>query len=145
MCSTDHILLLIIPRQNRRRPPLRRRNSSFTRTIMDEEPEEDEEVVHHRGGGASHPASRASVNAPRSVLEGGEEVGAQDGDDPFAARREAGGTGLVNSKIADRESEYQARRRNQMVRSRGGCPRGEAQGRFRSIVVTFCCNTSRFG
>lgn len=81
--------------------------------VVEEEPEDEEEVVHHRGG-ASHPASRGAVNASRSVLDGGEEMAGGD-EDPFASRREMGGSGLVNTRISDRESAYQARHRNQMV------------------------------
>lgn len=36
-------------------------------------------------------------------------------EDPFKSRQEMGGTGLVNTRIADRETAYQARHRNQMV------------------------------
>lgn len=82
--------------------------------MVEEEPEDDDEVVHHRGG-ASHPASRPSINAPRSVLEGGEELAGADEGDPFNSRREMGGSGMVNTVIADRETAYQAQHRNQMV------------------------------
>lgn len=94
-------------------PCPRNLHARFTRTVVEEEPEDDEEVVHHRGG-ASHPASRGSVNAPRSVLDNGDMAGADE--DPFASRREMGGSGLVSTRISDRESAYQARHRNQMVR-----------------------------
>ena len=93
-------------------------NCSVSRTVVEEEPEEEEdEVVHHRGG-ASHPASRASVNAPSHLLEAGEErAGAGDTDSGTIANMRAGGSGMVNTRIADRESAYQARgRQNQMVR-----------------------------
>lgn len=92
--------------------------------VEEEEPEEDEEVVHHRGGGASHPASRASVNAPRHLLEGGEERADGDNDTGTIADMRAGGSGMVNTVIAERESAYQSRgRRNQMV------SRGVSEGR----------------
>lgn len=91
----------------------------MSRTVVEEEPEEEDEVVHHRGG-ASHPASRASVNAPKHLLDGGQErAGAGDTDSGTIADMRASGSGMVNTRIADRESAYQARgRQNQMVRRR---------------------------
>lgn len=86
--------------------------------MEEEEPEEEEEdeVVTHRGGGASHPASRASINAPRHLLDGGEEREGGGDDDGTIAGMRAGGSGMVNTVIAERESAYQAKgRRNQMV------------------------------
>lgn len=87
--------------------------------MEEEEPEDDDDevVTNNRGGGASHPASRASVNAPRHLLEGGEEREGGDDDVGTIAGMRAGGSGMVNTVIAERESAYQAKgRRNQMVR-----------------------------
>lgn len=100
-------------------------NNRVSRTVVEEEePEDEDEVVtSHRGGGggASHPASRASVNAPRHLLDGGEEREGGDDDISTIAGMRAGGSGMVNTVIAERESAYQAKgRRNQMVRLLGG-------------------------
>jgi len=44
-----------------------------------------------------------------------------NGNDPIEAMRETHGSGLVNTRIADRESEYHARRRKRMISpERGG-------------------------
>eukprot|EP00903_Cladosiphon_okamuranus_P007767 g7522.t1 len=98
--------------------------AGVSRTVVEEEePEEEEdEVVTHRGGGASHPASRASINAPRHLLDGGEEREGGGDDDGTIAGMRAGGSGMVNTVIAERESAYQAKgRRNQMISPiRGG-------------------------
>jgi splicing factor 3B subunit 1 len=77
--------------------------------FMTELPTEDETYQEFERG--SHPSTKsASVNAGSEILS---QMAAQDGgDDPMEAYREQHGSGLVNTKIADRESEYQARRRN---------------------------------
>ncbi|CAN0004204.1 unnamed protein product [Ectocarpus sp. 13 AM-2016] len=100
--------------------------AGVSRTVVEEEePEDEDEVVtSHRGGGggASHPASRASVNAPRHLIDGGEEREGGDDDNSTIAGMRAGGSGMVNTVIAERESAYQAKgRRNQMISPiRGG-------------------------
>ncbi|CAM9498712.1 unnamed protein product [Ectocarpus sp. 6 AP-2014] len=99
--------------------------AGVSRTVVEEEePEDEDEVVtsHRGGGGASHPASRASVNAPRHLLDGGEEREGGDDDNSTIAGMRAGGSGMVNTVIAERESAYQAKgRRNQMISPiRGG-------------------------
>jgi splicing factor 3B subunit 1 len=79
--------------------------AGFTTAIVDED-NEDEEVISHIG--ASHPSSRTAA-AKQSVHDA---AGKDDGADPFAAYREAGGTGLVDTRISNRESDYQRRRVN---------------------------------
>jgi splicing factor 3B subunit 1 len=79
--------------------------AGFTTAIVDED-NEDEEVISHIG--ASHPSSRTAA-AKQSVHDA---AGKDDGADPFAAYREAGGTGLVDTRISNRESDYQRRRIN---------------------------------
>ena len=60
------------------------------------------------------------------VVDGGDfKVAApedmNDGMDPIEAIRETHGSGLVNTRIADRESAYHARRTNRMISpERGG-------------------------
>jgi hypothetical protein len=63
-----------------------------------EEREIEEGANAARGG--SHPATKNAITAPKSLLEMGD-----DGSDPFKDYREAGGSGLVNTRIADREGE----------------------------------------
>eukprot|EP00978_Attheya_sp_CCMP212_P039322 scaffold203386_cov51-Attheya_sp.AAC.4 len=60
---------------------------------------------------ASHPSSR--MQAENGSKQGGEDGGA----DPFQGA--TGGTGLVNTRIADRESEYHKRRLARPVREDG--------------------------
>jgi splicing factor 3B subunit 1 len=83
--------------------------AGFSRSVVEEEEEEedddDEETVRH---GGMHPSSRRGAVAQSMLKEG---AGRDDGDDPFERYREAGGSGLVNTRIADRESEYQRRGR----------------------------------
>ena len=68
-------------------------------------PTEDEErEIHEQGGSSgrgSHPATRNAITAPKSLLD----AGGDDGADPFKDYREQGGSGLVNTRIADREGE----------------------------------------
>jgi hypothetical protein len=68
-------------------------------------PTEDEErEIEERGAtaasGGSHPATKNAITAPQSLLDMGD-----DGSDPFKDYREAGGSGLVNTRISDREGE----------------------------------------
>lgn len=88
----------------------------MSRTVVEEEPEEDE-VVHHRGG-TSHTASWPSINAPKYLLDGGQErIDTVDTGSGMIANIRASGSGMANTRIADRESAYQARgRQSQMVR-----------------------------
>jgi splicing factor 3B subunit 1 len=64
------------------------------------------------GPTANHPATRAQINADRSLLEMGTD--ADTGADPFAAYRDSG-SGMVNTRIADREDEYKQRRMNRII------------------------------
>lgn len=50
--------------------------------------------------------AQASITAPRGLLDEG--AGLDEGHDPFKQYQEGGGSGLVNTKIADRESEVRA-------------------------------------
>lgn len=101
--------------------------------MVEEEEDEEEEVIHHRGGGASHPASRASINAPSHLLEGGEERAGGDDDREVIAHQRQSGSGMVNTRIADRQTEYQARQRNQMVRVLNVCVRGWGGGEHSQV------------
>jgi splicing factor 3B subunit 1 len=76
-------------------------------------PTEDEAALQEFERG-SHPSTKsASVNASSEILS---QMAEQNGgDDPMDSYRESHGSGLVNTKISDRESEYQARRRNQVL------------------------------
>jgi len=51
------------------------------------------------------------------VLQTDEEIG--ENEDPFANKSQSSGTGLVNTKITDRESDYQRRRHNRVLREDG--------------------------
>jgi len=70
--------------------------------------EEDEEL--DEGRQSSHPSSRAS--------QGTGENGAPDDFDPFAGR-ESSGSGLVNTRIQDRETDYHKRRHDRVFREDG--------------------------
>mmetsp|Transcript_9091 Transcript_9091/g.13604 ORF Transcript_9091/g.13604 Transcript_9091/m.13604 type:complete len:1295 (-) Transcript_9091:79-3963(-) len=90
---------------------------------------DDVEIV---GAGASHPSSKIASkisSAAQQIL--GKE------DDSMAHFREAGGSGLVNTRISDRESEYQARRRNQMLSpERGDAFGGKTPARsYKEIMI----------
>ena len=65
------------------------------------------------GGSSSHPASRSSINATREQMSLGGGGGADDDDAALMNRyREAGGSGLLNTRISDREDSYRQRRMN---------------------------------
>ncbi|KAL9179841.1 hypothetical protein ACHAXT_007811 [Thalassiosira profunda] len=82
------------------------------RLLGEEEFDEDTDEGRVAGAGGSHPSSRGKFSQA-------EDAGAE-GEDPFAAAREAGrGTGLVNTRIADRESGYQKRRHDRELREDG--------------------------
>eukprot|EP00617_Octactis_speculum_P010595 CAMPEP_0185775084 /NCGR_PEP_ID=MMETSP1174-20130828/81156_1 /TAXON_ID=35687 /ORGANISM="Dictyocha speculum, Strain CCMP1381" /LENGTH=1383 /DNA_ID=CAMNT_0028462555 /DNA_START=24 /DNA_END=4175 /DNA_ORIENTATION=+ len=72
----------------------------FHTEIEDIAPDADDEA-------GNHPATRASINASKGLLEQGTD--ADTGIDPFAAYKEQ--SGMVNTRIADRESEYQKKGR----------------------------------
>jgi hypothetical protein len=72
-----------------------------TELATDAEQEEAEERAMARGGG-SHPATRNSITAPKSLLD---DMGQGDGHDPFKQYREESGSGLVDTVIANREGE----------------------------------------
>lgn len=61
--------------------------------------------------GANHPATRASINADRSLLNEGTD--ADNGVDPFVAHRQE--NGIINTRISDRESDYQKKRMNRII------------------------------
>ena len=83
-------------------------------------------------GGGSHPSSRSkrkSIEASREVLRAPD---ADSGVDPMAAYRESHGSGLVNTRISDRESEYHTRhreRKTMLSPERGDAFSGEAPAR----------------
>jgi hypothetical protein len=66
---------------------------------MDGEDEEEEEVA--RG---SHPSSRSRINAPSSLVHDSIMQTSDEGDNSNFYR-ENFGSGLVNTRIADRENE----------------------------------------
>jgi splicing factor 3B subunit 1 len=70
---------------------------------------EDEEMM-DEGRISSHPSTMAAAKRKQA------ETGGED-EDPFANRE--GGSGLVNTRIADRESEYQKRRHARTLREDG--------------------------
>lgn len=70
--------------------------------------EEDEAM--DEGRQSCHPSSRVS----RQMAEYNE---GSDGNDPFCGRES--GSGLVNTRIEDRESDYQKRKHNRLVREDG--------------------------
>ncbi|CAM9771926.1 unnamed protein product, partial [Ectocarpus fasciculatus] len=68
------------------------------------EGEDDEEDTER----ASHPATRARINAPDSLVR--DSIMSTDDSENSSFYRENYGSGLVNTRISDRESDYQARR-----------------------------------
>lgn len=63
---------------------------------------DEEDALDVEDNGARHPSSRQSINAPKELLE---VVGDDGADDASNNYREQYGSGLVNTRIADRESE----------------------------------------
>eukprot|EP01082_Thalassiosira_pseudonana_P003013 g2920.t1 g2920 contig12:1065939-1066793(-) len=83
---------------------------------LDDDDDIDEEEDEGRLSG-SHPSTTA---AAQQRAKQAEDAHRSSSDDPFAAARASGsGTGLVNTKIADRESSYHARRHDRAVREDG--------------------------
>ena len=80
---------------------------NFSSSVVEEVEEEDVEVVSHKH--AMHPSSRGAGHALGGAAD------EDDGRDPFEAYRESGGSGLVDTRISNRESAYQARRHNRML------------------------------
>ena len=84
------------------------------------------------GGGSRSKASRSkrsSVEASRDLLRAPDQ---DSGVDPMAAYRESHGSGLVNTRISDRESEYHARHRQRgtiLSPERGDAFSGETPAR----------------
>lgn len=58
-----------------------------------------------------------SIHSGTLFVHQAEDIAAGDVIDPFASRE--GGSGLVNTRIADRESDYQKRRHNRTLREDG--------------------------
>lgn len=77
------------------------RGSSMYLQSLPMDGEEDEEEEGSRG---SHPSSRARINAPSSLVHDSIMQTSDDGDNSNFYR-ENFGSGLVNTKIADRENE----------------------------------------
>mmetsp|Transcript_14475 Transcript_14475/g.21768 ORF Transcript_14475/g.21768 Transcript_14475/m.21768 type:complete len:1246 (+) Transcript_14475:160-3897(+) len=70
--------------------------------------EEDDEVEE-----ASHPSTKSRINPSRNLID--ESVNASDDAGMESHYREQYGSGLVNTRISDRENEYQARHRNRVL------------------------------
>uniref|UniRef100_A0A7S2Y501 Splicing factor 3B subunit 1 domain-containing protein n=1 Tax=Entomoneis paludosa TaxID=265537 RepID=A0A7S2Y501_9STRA len=66
----------------------------------------EEDEVLDEGRQSSHPSSRAA-----------QQMGENEAPDPFAGRES--GSGLVNTRIGDRETDYHKRRHNRLVREDG--------------------------
>ena len=102
--------------------------TQFTSEIQDDVGSDDEAP-----GVGNHPATkRASINADRSILDQGTDA---DAGDDMAAFRER--SGVVNTRIADRETEYQARRANREISpERGDAFSGKTPARsYKDIMM----------
>jgi len=64
--------------------------------------EDDDEDAGGGGGGSTHPSSRSRINPSRALIDA--SLGAES-ELSEHAYREQYGTGLVNTRISDRESE----------------------------------------
>jgi splicing factor 3B subunit 1 len=82
--------------------------SQYSSTLLDEEEEEEEEEEGSRGESGRHPSRRVGVNPSRSLIDDSIRS-SEDGvnEDQY---REQYGSGVVNTRISDRETDYQARR-----------------------------------
>jgi splicing factor 3B subunit 1 len=100
--------------------------SAFSTEVMDDEMVDDD-------AGANHPSTRASINADRRILDQGTD--ADSGADPFAAYREE--SGMVNTRISDRETDYQKKRMNRIISpARGDAFSGKTPARsYKDIML----------
>ena len=86
------------------------------RLLQDDDDEFDEE--NDEGRVAAGASSRYNINNNKYAREAEDVGGAHDDDvDPFANTNS--GTGLINTKISDRESSYHARRHDRTLREDG--------------------------
>jgi len=82
------------------------------RLLMDQD-DYDEDDDEGRLAGGSHPSTMMAKHQA-------EDADASAGDDPFSNNANSGnGSGLVNTRIADRETSYHARRHDRTVREDG--------------------------
>ncbi|KAL7447945.1 hypothetical protein ACHAWC_000226, partial [Mediolabrus comicus] len=79
---------------------------------MDDDFDEDND----EGRMSSSAAASSSKN--NSNVRDAEDAAASQNDDPFAQHRQSG-SGLVNTRISDRESSYHARRHDRVIREDG--------------------------
>lgn len=100
-------------------------------SYITELPTADEEAALEAAslGGGSHPATKNAVKASKSLLEQG--AGLDEGHDPFQQYRESGGSGLVNTRISDREGEV--------------CVFDVVSPFFDMCIVCLCCSTDNRG
>ncbi|KAL7539805.1 hypothetical protein ACHAXR_010099, partial [Thalassiosira sp. AJA248-18] len=77
----------------------------------DYDEDDDEGRLAGGGGGSNHPSTMAHRQAEDAATGGAEN------DDPFA--NATGGSGLVNTRITDRETSYHARRHDRLIREDG--------------------------
>mmetsp|Transcript_20941 Transcript_20941/g.49390 ORF Transcript_20941/g.49390 Transcript_20941/m.49390 type:complete len:1274 (+) Transcript_20941:115-3936(+) len=81
------------------------------RILAGEDVRAREKIEHLDEGRASnHPSTLAAMNKASAVAR-------EEEDDPF--QNAEGGSGLVNTRITDRESDYQKRRNNRVLREDG--------------------------
>ena len=79
---------------------------------MDDDFDEDNDE------GRMSSSSAASSKNNNSNVRDAEDAAASQNDDPFAQHRQSG-SGLVNTRISDRESSYHARRHDRVIREDG--------------------------
>ena len=78
---------------------------------------EEMELVDEGRVGVAHPSTMAAMKSASAGGGGGGADAPPDDVDPFAAA--TGGSGLVNTRISDRESDYHKRRANRTIREDG--------------------------
>lgn len=85
--------------------------------------------------GGSHPATRwGAAKDDTGVADNGTE--GPSSEDPFAAHREANGSGLVDTRISNRESEYHARRHKRVLSPARKPADGSSEGRsYREVML----------
>ncbi|RLN49617.1 hypothetical protein BBJ28_00002632 [Nothophytophthora sp. Chile5] len=84
------------------------RFAGYSATIADEGDDAEEKE------GDETAASRSTKTANKTATQGGDGL-IDDSYDPFAEAREANGSGLVNTRIVDRENSYRKRRFDRML------------------------------
>ncbi len=104
---------------------------NFSSTVVDDQEEdEDGDTTVMGRGGSIHPSSRvkrtvAGENVVRRMLAEGVAEGGGEIVDPFVAHRESDDSNIRNTRIADRESEYQKRRHQRALSPERGDAFGE--------------------